>query len=871
MLRLSTFGGLSLGDGEASEVAIPRRCLAILALLACAGDRGLTRDKLIAYLWPESSSDDARHSLEQLLYSIRRQAGATVFAGTDPLRLNASVVSTDIATFEQALERHADDAAVAAYTGPFLDGFYVKNAGEFERWVEEERARLSAAYGSALERVADSATKREDWPAAIAAWRSVSALDRLSARAVLGLVRTLAAAGDRPEALRAAAAYESLVAEELDMPIEPRLAAFVQSLRAANTEVPRAVQPQLLIVSDQIEHERIARGEPAADGGSDVGIAKPSTTHTRHSRFRRAAWLLAASLVLIGAWRVVRGPVVAPETKPGQQRVAVMVFENRTGDSTLDIVGIMAADYTRAALDRTGLLFVVAPAFDLWQRENARPARAVSMDTLVRITGATIIVSGAYYREGDSLLFMGQGIDTKSRRIIFSFDSVRSGLSQHAEAIEQVRQHVMSAIATRVDPSLSAWAGNAGAPPVKFAAYQEFAEGMTSFVSGIAEQQGAFRGLPRFASAREHLERAFRLDSTYNVAALWLFWARYNVGDRIGADSVLRRLERRRALMSPYERVLYDYNVALMRGTAEQRFQLDKQLVSFAPASEFLFCLARDALESGHPDDALDVLNRVDDSYSWVRLMRFPRGLRVRGLLEQGNHERAIQTAQRLYKEAPGDLTPAYPEIDALAALGRLDDIEHVAEQASHSLIRNGDVGNLMLYAGLRLESAGRNEHAQRFFARALQLYGPNEVENASQDVQRGRARSLYYLQRWDDARKAFEQLANAPSNTSTTDWRSLLFLGSLATRRGDTAEVSRIRSHLHASSMNPAISQYFEARVAAVGGQRDRALELLATAISLGVLAEEFIMNGDAAPSMDPDFSALRAAPAFRSAVGSW
>jgi tetratricopeptide (TPR) repeat protein len=466
---------------------------------------------------------------------------------------------------------------------------------------------------------------------------------------------------------------------------------------------------------------------------------------------------------------------------------------------------------------------------------------------------------------------MGQGIDTKSGRVIFGIDSVRSGLSQRAEAIEQVRQHVMSAIATRVDPALMAWAGNAGKPPVKFSAYEEFADGMTSFVSGIAEQHGASRGEPRFASAREHLERAFRLDTTYNVAALWLFWARYNVGDRVGADSVLRRLERRRTFMSPYERVLYDYNVALMRGTPEQRFQLDKKLVSFAPASEFLFCLARDALEAGHPADALDVLNRVDDSYSWVQLMPFPRGMLVRALIEQGNHERAVQTAQRLYKEAPSDLTPAYPQIDALAALGRLDDIEQVVEQVSRGATRNGEVGNLMLYAGLRLQSGGRNEQAQRFFAGALPLYGQDEVESASQDAQRGRARSLYYLRRWDDARKAFEHLANAPSNTSTADWRSLLFLGSLAARRGDTAEVSRIRSELHASSMNPAIAQYFEARVAAVAGQRDRALELLATAISLGVLAEEFVMNGDAAPSMDPDFSALRAAPAFRTAVGFW
>jgi len=105
---------------------------------------------------------------------------------------------------------------------------------------------------------------------------------------------------------------------------------------------------------------------------------------------------------------------------------------------------------------------------------------------------------------------------------------------------------------------------------------------------------------------------------------------RENVGDRFGADSVLRILAPHRASMSAYERALYDYNVAVVRGTPEERFQLDEKLVSFAPNSEFLFCRARDALESGHPADAMSVLERLDDNYSWMRLMAPPLGFRVR-------------------------------------------------------------------------------------------------------------------------------------------------------------------------------------------------------------------------------------------------
>ena len=62
MLQLTVFGGLTLGleDGLVSGAMTQRRRLALLALLAVARQRGLSRDKIMAYLWPES--DAARAS-----------------------------------------------------------------------------------------------------------------------------------------------------------------------------------------------------------------------------------------------------------------------------------------------------------------------------------------------------------------------------------------------------------------------------------------------------------------------------------------------------------------------------------------------------------------------------------------------------------------------------------------------------------------------------------------------------------------------------------------------------------------------------------------------------------------------------------------
>src|SRR4051812_5849251 len=98
MLRLRTFGGLSLsrGDENLTGAASQRRRLAILVLLAVAGEAGMSRDKLVAYLWPESETERARHVLNQLLYAQRRQVGDdALFLGRKTLRVNRAVLTSD--------------------------------------------------------------------------------------------------------------------------------------------------------------------------------------------------------------------------------------------------------------------------------------------------------------------------------------------------------------------------------------------------------------------------------------------------------------------------------------------------------------------------------------------------------------------------------------------------------------------------------------------------------------------------------------------------------------------------------------------------------------------------------------------------------
>ena len=234
MLRLRTFGSPAVEEEgvAAAGAATQRKPLALLALLATAGERGMSRDQLLAYLWPETDAERAPHRLNQVLYALRRALNAEdLFQGVAKLRLNPDLISSDVGDFLAAHRAGDLEPAVALYTGPFLDGFNLRGAQEFERWMEAERSSLARACDEALEALAAGAVAAGDSRGASNWWRRLAQQDPFNSRAMVHLMHALAASGNRAEALRTAQAYEALMAEELEAAPSPAVVALAQQLR----------------------------------------------------------------------------------------------------------------------------------------------------------------------------------------------------------------------------------------------------------------------------------------------------------------------------------------------------------------------------------------------------------------------------------------------------------------------------------------------------------------------------------------------------------------------------------------------------------------------------------------------------------------
>jgi serine/threonine-protein kinase len=246
MLHLKTLGGVQLEDAAGSPVPDLRaRALALLAVVAASGAKGVSRDRVLGILWPEVDVERGRHSLSQTVYSIHRRMEAELIkAELQLLRLDRSVVSCDRDRFEAAIAAGRWVEAVGLYDGPFADGFFLDDAPEFERWVDDERSRLAHDVERAAETAAEEADRVGDLGRSRDLWRRLCQLDPLNSRFTLGYVIALAKSGDRGGAVRHGQAHVALLQRELNSAPPTRLADLLDRLqRGTFVSSPREDMP----------------------------------------------------------------------------------------------------------------------------------------------------------------------------------------------------------------------------------------------------------------------------------------------------------------------------------------------------------------------------------------------------------------------------------------------------------------------------------------------------------------------------------------------------------------------------------------------------------------------------------------------------
>ncbi len=352
MMRCRLLGVLDLQrDGEAltGVLAQPRR-LALIAYLAVAA-RGtyVRRDVLLSLFWPELDTEHGRAALRQLLHGLRTTLGVGVIVcrGQEEVGLDPAALTCDVWEFSDALAAGELERAAHAYGGRFLAGFFAGDAPGFDRWADDERESLGRRYVAALETLGAAAAARSDPRAAVNWWNLLLQADPYNTPAVIELMKALAAAGDRPNAVVAADRHAQRLRQELGVTPSRAFRELHDALRLPSG--PGAVPSP------------VAATVPR-------GAAPPARVHTRSSG--------AEAPKRIGRYRILRvlgeggmGRVYeAEQIEPVWRRVALKVIRGEL--DTRDVVARFEAErQALAVMDHPG----IAKVLDAGATEEGSP------------------------------------------------------------------------------------------------------------------------------------------------------------------------------------------------------------------------------------------------------------------------------------------------------------------------------------------------------------------------------------------------------------------------------------------------------------------------------------------------------------------
>jgi DNA-binding SARP family transcriptional activator/TolB-like protein len=554
-LLLRTFGGLTLEAGAGEPVpSLGPRALALLAIVAAAGPRGISRDKILGILWPDSDEEQARHTLSQTLYRLRRESGASWITGTAQLRLGPAI-GCDVVEFQQALDTDRLDHAAALYTGPFLDGFYLTGAPEFERWAEENRTRVKRAAIKALEALARRADEAGAHPEAAGWWRRLGGLEPLEAAYAAGHIRALTAAGDRIGALAVAREHESRVRRELEAEPDPVIVALAAGLRSA----PDRPATTTAAIPTMDTPPAPAGGAPAPASGGTTAVDA-----TRTAPMRRRRWVPAALIGLLIASVAVVWGVGQADAPPITNPPFLAIGTIRPTDTTT--FGPVLRDMVATGLARVAGLDVVSNSRLLELLPSRAEASTAAAADAARRAGASQIVEGEVGVASGQLVLTLRRVDLRSGRVLH-------GYTARAADPWALADSATAAIAADLglDPPPGVLAGVRTRSAVAYALYEQ---GLRAYYHAD------------MVTARQLMEAALQRDSTFAMAAAYA-WR---------SNLALMRLDEADRLLPVVRRLA-------TRAVDRERLWIEGLVANYggAPLAEFLR-IARD-LTGRFPDD----------------------------------------------------------------------------------------------------------------------------------------------------------------------------------------------------------------------------------------------------------------------------
>lgn len=870
MFTLSLLGAPAIigADGKLNGRSTQKRRLAFLALVANSGERGIARERLASYLWPECEAKQARHLVADSLSVIRRDVGENaIVASSDQLLCNESVLQSDVVVFRRALTEGKAQLAVSCYVGPFLDGFHIENAAEFERWAEETRADLARQLASALDGLAMAARTAGDLTSALEWRRRLAAHDPFSSRFAAAYMQELVRAGDPAAALQHARVHELLLRQELDAEPDTAFRDFVAVLRKPSAPrkppsadagrspnslaapVPSAVAPQEVknshvpdiewAVPHVVERESGVRADTIARAGqypvrtSHAGLILPLVggliSLVVLALFAVALRRAASNRTTVSAYIPAAIRTHNSEfssSRPVRERVLFAPLEMRSSSQAIRDAGDLLRNAIATSLAReVGVDLIVDDSEGGVPTDVHHSAFLFAQPSVLNIARshhADLVMVGSLFEDSTAVRAQFDLIDMASGTRIWVDRPTNVGEPASADSVQKLAERIAGAVASAADPMFRGAMPLSSTPPT-----------LNSFLAFQTAVSLHFR--EDYPAAIRYLHVAIQ-DSTFSLPVIWLAFEYFQAGDCERTDSIAATLAPRREQLRRWDLLFLDRTLARCHGQWDVALQNAREAVRLEPHSEWAAGVMRDALfEAGRPATLVaEVDSGLFEPASRAMMTRvgFYTDALFNSLHVLGDYSRELTEVRRLKPLAGESAVIAEGEIEgeiqALAAMRRVAELRSaVSSTLTMTRLPERSSGTMLRLAALELIAHGDTADARQFQDQALNWYHNRPPsEQTTEDYQASFASALMEAGHLSEAHALYEKLAEAYPDS--LDFHAAL--GVIAARTGNREAAMRVDSWLAARSSGymDAPCELWRARIATRLGERERALAFL-------------------------------------------
>jgi adenylate cyclase len=356
----------------------------------------------------------------------------------------------------------------------------------------------------------------------------------------------------------------------------------------------------------------------------------------------------------------------APLPLPDKPSLAVLPFQNMTGDPEQDYFVDGIVEEITTAISRLPWLFVIARNSSFTYK-----GRAVDVKQVARELGVRYVLEGSVRKAGNRVRITGQLIDTASGAHIWA-DRFDGALDDIFELQDEVASHVVGAIGPKLQ--LSEIERASRKPTENLDAYDLYLRALAEFHKYTEE------GISRAIAL---LKRALAIDPSYPPAAAMIGWCR--IQERVqgwgqpsdeNVDEAVRlaRMATEAGRDDPDSLWMGAVTLSGFVGTHELALGIIERALALNPnsanawmASGWVSCFLH------RPDRAIEAFHRA------IRLSPHDHGFVVAGGLALahlclGRYETAKEWADRALREQPRSTLVIRYKVATCAYLGQFDE-----------------------------------------------------------------------------------------------------------------------------------------------------------------------------------------------------